>query len=92
MKFEEYENSEQLLQRLQQYAFEKNDNHDTVDLELEALSRICIHRIIIFENSIENLPCGIIGEKFTTCINLIKHGDHYYLVLSSEKHKISGVK
>ena len=92
MKFGEYENSEQLLQRLEQYAFEKNYDHDTVDLELEALSKICMHRIFISENSIDNLPCGVIGEKFTTCINFIKHGDHYYLVVSSEKRKISGVR
>ena len=54
MKFGEYENSEQLLQPLQQYTFEKNYDNDTVDLELEALSKICMHRIFIFENSIDS--------------------------------------
>ena len=92
MKFGEYENSEQLLQHLQQYTFEKNYHNNTVDLELEALSKTCMHQIFIFENSIDNLPCGVIGEKFTTCINFIKHGDHYYLVVSSEKRKTSGVR
>ena len=42
IKFEEYENSEQLLQCLQQYIFDKNYDHDTVDLVLEALSNIYI--------------------------------------------------
>ena len=37
MKFGEYGNSEQLLQCLKQYIFDKNYNHDTVDLMLEAL-------------------------------------------------------
>ena len=54
MKFGEYENSEQLLQPLQQYTFEKNYDNNTVDLELEALSKICMHRIFIFENSIDS--------------------------------------
>ena len=77
IKFGEYENSEQLLQCLQQYIFDKNYDHDTVDLVLEALSKIYIHRIFIFGNSIENPPCGVIGEKFTKRINLIKREDHY---------------
>ena len=92
MKFGEYENSEQLLQCLQEYIFDKNYDHDIVDLLLEALSKIHIHRIFIFENSIDNPPCGVIGERFTKCINLIKRGDHYNLVVSSEKRKISGAR
>ena len=36
MNFRENENSEQLLQCLQQYIFDKNYNHDTLDLVLEA--------------------------------------------------------
>ena len=50
MKFGEYENSEQLLQYLPQYIFDKNYDDDTVDLVLEALSKIYMHRIFIFEN------------------------------------------
>ena len=73
-----------------QYIFDKNYDHDTVDLVLETLSKIYMHRIFIFENSIDNPPCGDNGEKFTKCINLIKRGDHYNLVVSSEKRKISG--
>ena len=72
--------------------FDKNYDHDIVDLLLEALSKIHIHRIFIFENSIDNPPCGVIGEKFTKCINLIKRGDRYNLVVSSEKRKISGAR
>ena len=89
MKFGEYENSEQLLQCLQQYVFDKNYDRDTMDLVLEALSKIYMHRIFIFESSIDTPPCGGIREKFTKCINLIKRGDHYNLVVSSEKQKIS---
>ena len=48
-----------------------------------------MHGIFIFENLIDNPPCGDIGEKFIKCINLIKRGDHYNLVVSSEKQKIS---
>ena len=92
MKFGEYENSEQLLQCLQQYIFDKNYDHVTVDLVLEALSKIDMHWIFIFENSLDNAPCGVIGERFTKCINLIKRGDHCNLVVSSEKRKISGTK
>ena len=40
MKFGEYENSEQLLQYAQPYIFDKNYDHDTVDLVLEGLSKI----------------------------------------------------
>ena len=43
----------------------------------------------MFENSIDNPPYGVIGERFTKCINLIKRGDHYNLVVSNEKQKIS---
>ena len=92
MKFGEYENSEQLLQCLQQYIFDKNYDHVTVDLVLEALSKIDMHWIFIFENSLDNAPCGVIGERFTKCINLIKRGDHCNLVVSSEKRKISETK
>ena len=70
MKFREYENSEQLLQCLQQYIFDKNYDHGTVDLVLEPLSKIYMHQIFIFENSIDNPPCRVIGEKFT---HQIKH-------------------
>ena len=90
IKFEEYGHSEQLLQCLQQCISDKNYDHGTKDLVLEALSKIYMHRIFIFENSIDNPPCGVIEEKFTKCINLIKRGDHYNLVVSSEKRKISG--
>ena len=48
MKFGEYENSEQLLQCLQQYIFDKSYDHDTVDLVLKALSEIYMYRIFIF--------------------------------------------
>ena len=89
MKFGEYKSSEQLLECLQQYMFDKKYDHKTVDLVLEALSKIYMHRIFIFENSIDTPPCGGIREKFTKCINLIKRGDHYNLVVSSEKQKIS---
>ena len=92
MKFGENENSEQLLKCLQQYIFDKNYNHDTMDLVLKALSKIHMHRIFIFENSIDNAPCEVIGEKFTKCINLIKRGDHCNLVVSSEKRNISGTR
>ena len=53
---------------------------------------IYMHQIFIFENSIDNPPYGDIGEKFTNCINLIKPGYHYNLVVSSEKHKTSGAR
>ena len=92
MKFGENENSEQLLQCLQQCIFDKNYDHDTVDLMIKAFSKIHMHRIFIFENSIVNPPCGVIGERLTKCINLIKRGDHYSLVVSSEKRKISGAR
>ena len=59
---------------------------------LESLSKIYKHQIFIFENSIDNPHCGVIGEKFTKCINLIKRGDRYNLVVSSEKRKISGAR
>ena len=44
MKFGENENSEQLLQCLQHYIFDKNYNHETVNLVLEALSKIHMYR------------------------------------------------
>ena len=92
MKFGEYENFEQLLQCLQQYIFGENYDHDIVDLVLEVLSKIYMHWIFVFENLIDNPPCGVIGEKFTKCTNLIKCGDHYNLVVSSDKQKISGAR
>ena len=92
MKFGEYENSEQLLQCLQQYIFDKNCDHGTMDLVLEASSKVYMHRIFLFENSIDDPSCGVIGEKFTKYINLIKRGDHYNLVVSREKRKIVGAR
>ena len=94
MKFRENEKSEQWIQFLQQYIFDKNYDHDIVDLVLKALSNIYMymHQIFVFENSIDNPPYGDIGEKFTKCINLIKPGYHYNLVVSSEKHKTSGAR
>ena len=87
MKFGEYENSEQMLQCFQQYFFDKNYDHYTVDLVLEALSKIHMHRIFIFENSIYNPPCRVIGERFTKCVNLIKRGDHYDLVFQTKNER-----
>ena len=92
MKFGEYENSEQLLQCLQRCIFNKNYDHDTVDLVIKAFSKIHMHRIFIFENSIGSPPCGVIGERLTKSINLIKRGDHYNLVVSNEKRKVSGAR
>ena len=92
MKFGEYENSEQFLWWFQQCVFDKTYDHDTNDLVLEALSKIYKHWIFLFENSIDNPPCRVIGQKFTKCINFIKRGDHYNLVVSSEKLKISGTR
>ena len=59
--------------------FDKKYDHKTVDLHLvlKALSKIYMHRIFTFENSTANPLCGVIGEKFTKGINLIKCGDHY---------------
>ena len=59
MKFGECENSEQLLQCFQKYVFDKSYDHDTMDIALEALSKIHMHRIFIFENSIDNPPCRV---------------------------------
>ena len=88
MKFGEYKSSEQLLECLQQYMFDKKYDHKTVDLVLEALSKIYMHRIFIFENSIGNPLCRVIGEKFTKCINLIKRWDHYNnYIACTERYK-----
>ena len=43
MKFRENEKSEQWIQFLQQYIFDKNYDHDIVDLVLKALSNIYIY-------------------------------------------------
>ena len=94
MKFRENEKPEQWIQFLQQYVFHKNYDHDIVDLVLKALSNIYMYmnQIFIFENSIDNPSYGDIGEKFTKCINLIKPGYHYNLVVSSENQKTSGAR
>ena len=48
MKFREYENSEQLLQCWQQYIFDKNYDHDTVDLESKSCQKyICIEYLYL---------------------------------------------
>ena len=56
--------------------FDKKYDHKTMDLVLKPLSEIYMHQIFIFENSTVNPLCGVIGEKFTKGINLIKCGDH----------------
>ena len=42
MKFGEYKSSEQLLECLQQYMFDKKYDHKTVDLVLEALATLFV--------------------------------------------------
>ena len=50
MKFRENEKSEQWIQFLQQYIFDKNYDHDIVDLVLKALSNIYIYIYIYAPN------------------------------------------
>lgn len=85
IQFGEYTSTNELLECLQEYVHNRKYNQDTVDLVLEALSKVFLLRIFIFEGSLNNDPLGVIGEKFTKCINLIKSGDHYNLVVSSTK-------
>ena len=92
MKFGEYENSEQLLQCLQQYIFWQKLRSWHREFTARSVVKNTYSSNIYIENSIDNPPCGVIGEKFTKCINLIKRGDHYNLVVSSEKRKISGAR
>ena len=62
-----------------------SDNHDTVNLVFEALSKIFQHRVFLFEGSLTNSPRGIVGEKYNRCINVLKRGDHYNLIAVNEK-------
>ena len=52
---------------------------------------ICIEYLYL-KTQLTILPSRVIGERFTKCINLIKRGDHYNLVVSSEKRKIPGAR
>ena len=83
--FSEYSSTEELLKSLEEYNFNKCYNHDTVDLVFEALSKIFEHRVFIFEESLKNSPRGIVGEKYRRCINVLKRGDHYNLIVQNEK-------
>ena len=85
MGFSEYNSTEELLKSLEEYIFNKRYNHDTVDLVFEALSKIFQHRVFIFEESLTNSPRGIVGEKCNRCINVLKRGDHYNLIVVNEK-------
>ena len=90
MQFGEYKNTTELLKALENYIFNKVYNNDAVDLVLEALSKIFKHRVFIFQDSLTNAPLGVVGEKYNRCINLLKCGDHYNLILSNnddEKNK-----
>ena len=82
MGFGEYHSEEELLKNLEDYIFNKRYNHDTVDLVLEALSKMFQLRVFIFEESLTKSPCGIVGEKFNRCINLLKKKDHYGLIVA----------
>ena len=81
MGFSEHSSTEELLKSLEEYIFNKRYNHDTVYLVFEALSKIFQHRVFIFEESLTNSPCGIVGEKYNRCINVLKRGDHYNLIV-----------
>ena len=85
MGFSEYGSTEELLKSLEEYIFYKRYNHDNVDLVFEALSKIFQHRVFIFEESLTNSPRGIVGEKYNRCINVLKRGDHYNLIVVNEK-------
>ena len=45
----EYSSTKELLKSLEEYIFNKRNNHDTVDLVFETLSKIFQHRVFIFE-------------------------------------------
>ena len=85
MGFSEYKSTEEFLKSLEVYIFNKRYNHDTVDLVFEALSKTFQHRVFIFEESLTNSPRGIVGEKYNRCINVLKWGDHYNLIVVNEK-------
>ena len=85
MGFSEYSSTEELLKSLEEDILNKRYNHDTVDLVFEALSKIFQHRVFIFEESLTNSPRGIVGEKYNRCINVLKRGDHYNLIVVNEK-------
>lgn len=87
MQFGEYKSTAELLKSLENYIFNKVYNSDTVDLVLEALSKIFKHRVFIFQDSLSSAPLGVIGEKYNRCINLLKTGEHYNLVLTSKEEK-----
>ena len=69
----------------EEYIFNKRYNHDTVNLVFEALSKIFQCRVFIFEESLTNSPRGIVGEKYNRCINVLKKGDPYNLIVVNEK-------
>ena len=85
MGFSEYNSTEELLKSLEEYIFNKCYNHDTVGLVFEALSKTFQHRVFIFEESLTNSPRGIVGKKCNLCINVLKRGDHYNLIVVNEK-------
>ena len=85
MGFSEYKSTEELLKSFEEYIFNKRYKHNTVDLVLVLLPKIFQIWAFIFEESLTNSPRGMVGEKYNRCINVLKRGNHYNLIVVNEK-------
>ena len=66
MKFGEYKSSEQVLECLQQYMLDKKYDHKTVDLVLEALSKIYMHQYLYLKTQLATLFVELLDKNLLT--------------------------
>ena len=78
--FSSYELEEELMKALVEYLFGKIYGHEVVDLLIDCLSTIYQLRVFIFEESLDSIPMGTIGEDYEKEIYLLKTSDHYSLI------------
>ena len=70
------------MKALEEYLFGKKYRHEVVDLLIDCLSTIYRLRVFIYEESLDSVSMGTIGEDYEKEIYLLKIylSDHYSLI------------
>ena len=72
LSFSSYELEEELMKALEEYLFGKKYGHEVIHLLIDCLSTIHQLRVFIYEESLDSIPMGTIGEDYEKEIYLLK--------------------
>ena len=68
------------MKALEEYLLEKKYGHEVVNLLIDCLSTIHRLRVFIYEDRLDSIPMGTIGEDSEKEIYLLKTSDHCSLI------------